>query len=629
MQDAARRAPYRAGMTRPRSLLPVLVIALCGAACSPPHASTATTAAAPSDALEQARAATGGAAWAGLRRLHISSTLHAGGRDGHQDRWEDVEHGRYATESDLPPRHRSAGFDGIAVWTSGDNGVAYTLGDEDTRLAAIDTSYQVMRGWWFPDRHPASREPAGTTREGARTFDLVRITPEAGRPFTVWIDRATHVIDRIVEQQGERQSVVRFADYRKLGALTLPFTIRQGDGDLEHDDIETVTAIEIDPAIPDERFALPPLPAAARAAPVTIPFHIDNSQVLIDVLLDGHGPYEADFDSGGSLLVPPAVVEELHLTAGGAAKQTGGGEGFVIGQVGRIGALSVGGAVVRDAAFESFLWYDQRPRRLLMGLETLQHYVVKLDFDTNQMTLTPPGQFRYDGSGAIVPFVFQDNQPLVTGSVDGIAGTFAVDTGDNGSLLLMAPFAARHHLIERHHAKLTYGGSAVGATHGVMTRVSTVQLHGADGRAVASVTQPITRISTQTTGFDAHRYISGNIGFGILHQFNVTFDYARQRIILEPNRHHGEPDLYDRAGLVLEYAANAWIVRAVVPDSPAAQAKLQPDDVLVSINGTPAAKLDRLEILRLTRGEVGSALALRVRGAAGERDVTLTLRELL
>jgi predicted aspartyl protease len=601
---------------------------LGGAACQPAGQPIAQPAAQP-DVLEQVRAATGGAAWANLHRLHISATLRAGGRDGRMDRWEDVEHGRYAVETDLPPRHRRQGFDGVSIWTSGDNDVAYALGDEDTRLGAIDTSYQVMRGWWFPERRPATRERAGTSHEGARAFDLVRITPEAGRPFTVWIDRATHLIDRIIEQEGERQSVTRFADHRKVGALTLPFTIRQGDGDQAHDAVETVTGIEIDPAIPDDRFALPPVPAMASGAPITIPFRVENDVILVDVMLDGHGPYEADFDSGGSLVVPPAVVEELHLTALGSNKQSGGGEGFVMGGVGRAGTLSLGGAVVPHPAFDSFLLFPDAPKRLLLGLETLQRYVVRIDFDTQRMTLTPLASFHYTGDGAIVPFVFQDNQPLVTGAVDGLAGTFAVDTGANNSLILMAPFANRHNLIERYRATVSRSGTAIGPTSGLLTRVSKVSLNGADGRPVASVDRPLTDISTQTSGYDAHRYISGIIGVGILRRFNVTFDYARQRIILEPNSHHAEPDIYSRTGLRLAKGPAGFAVELVMPDSPAIDAKIQAGEVITAVNGTLATSFESAAARKLFRGPVGTKLTLRVRGKAGERDVALILRDVL
>jgi predicted aspartyl protease len=622
-------------MTRPRSLL--LAAVLGGAACQstarpipqPAAAPAAVQPATQPDVLEQVRAATGGAAWASLHRLHVSSTLRAGGREGRMERWEDVEHGRYAIDTDLPPRDRRQGFDGVSVWTSGDNGVPYALGDEDARLGAIVTSYQVMHGWWFPERRPAARENAGASHEGARAFDLVRITPEAGRPFTLWIDRATHRIDRIVEQEGERQSVTRFADYRQVGALTLPFTIRRGDGDQAHDAVETVTAIELDPAIPDDRFALPPVPAMASGAPITVPFRLERDVILVDVMLDGHGPYEADFDSGGSLVVPPVVVEELHLTPLGSSKQTGGGEGFVMGGVGRVGTLSLGAAVVPRPTFDSFPLFPDSPKRLLMGLETLQRYVVRIDFDTLRMTLTPPASFRYTGDGAIVPFVFQDNQPLITGTVDGIAGTFAVDTGADGSLLLMAPFAKRHGLIERYHATVSRSGMAIGPTSSRLTRVSKVSLNGADGRPVASVERPLTDISTQTTGYDAHRYIAGILGVGILHRFNVTFDYARQRIILERNSHYAEPDIYSRTGLRLTKGPAGLVVGVVMPDSPAVDVKLEAGEVITAINGTSATAFERAALNKLFKGPVGTKITLRVRGKAGERDVALVLRDVL
>ena len=65
------------------------------------------------------------------------------------------------------------------------------------------------------------------------------------------------------------------------------------------------------------------------------------------------------------------------------------------------------------------------------------------------------------------------------------------------------------------------------ATRGVWARrrVHTVAFDGPDGRAVLSVHEPVTRISLQTSGFDANREVSANIGLGILQQFNLTFDY--------------------------------------------------------------------------------------------------------
>ena len=78
------------------------------------------------------------------------------------------------------------------------------------------------------------------------------------------------------------------------------------------------------------------------------------------------------------------------------------------------------------------------------------------------MTLTRPSAFHYNGAGSVVPFHFQDNQPEVKGSVDGVAGLFTIDTGDSGSLLLIAPFARRYDLVTRYQADIPYSGRAVG-----------------------------------------------------------------------------------------------------------------------------------------------------------------------
>jgi hypothetical protein len=87
------------------------------------------------------------------------------------------------------------------VWTQPTGINAYVYGDADSTLGAIDESFRTMRGWWFPDRRPATYAYEGAKVEGDRAFDIVRITPEGGRPFALWIDRATHLIDRDIEQQ--------------------------------------------------------------------------------------------------------------------------------------------------------------------------------------------------------------------------------------------------------------------------------------------------------------------------------------------------------------------------------------------------------------------------------------------
>ncbi|HTD28854.1 MAG TPA: PDZ domain-containing protein, partial [Xanthomonadaceae bacterium] len=510
-----------------------------------------------------------------------------------------------------------------------------TLGDTDARLGAVDMGYRTARAWWFPARHAGAIEDRGVQQEAGRTFDLVRITPEGGRAFTLWVDRQTHLIDRDIEQQAEQLRVTRYADYRRVGDLTLPFVVRDGDGDAAFDRVYTVTRIDPNAPVPDDAYSIPPAPAASTVSPsttstsTTVPFRFEDNRIVMSVMVDGKGPFDCELDSGGSLILSPTIVADLHLTLVGKTKETGGGEGFVTSGTGLAQHVSIGTAGLNDQIFNSFAWNSQYPRRMLMGQELLQHYVIRIDFDRLTMTLTTPDAFHYQGDGVVVPFHFQDNQPELVGAADGIAGNFAVDTGDSGSLLLIAPFARHYGLAERYHATIPYGGHAIAATHGVLTRVGKVTIDGADGRPALEVEKPLTRISLQQGGFDANRYVSGNLGIGILKQYNITFDYDRRQIIFEKNHLYGTPDPFDRSGFKLIRKDAGWVVDAVYPGGPADHAGIRTGDVVSRIDGKTSASLSADDQWALMRQPVGSVIKFDVRSGATERDVPLTLQDVL
>lgn len=587
----------------------------------------------PQALLDQVRVATGGAAWSTVRTLHSHATLVGDGRHGVVDSYEDVRTGRFLREIDLPTGKSADGFDGISFWMQRAGVPAYIKGDSDSLLGAADESFQAARGWWFPERRAASTEYAGSQTEDNKTFDLLRIVPEGGRPLVVWVDRVTRLIDRVVEQQAEGISTIRYSDYRWVEGVRLPFTIRRSD-EYSAEDLETIESVQINTDIPDFRFSLPPAPAheptASSPAAVTVPFHLENNKIFVPVTVNGKGPFDTEFDSGGNLVIGPTLVKELGLVADGAVKLTGGGEGSITTTDGVVDTIAIGTAAIDHPHFVSFDWRPEFPRRMLMGLEVLQRYVVRIDFDAMTMTLTSPESFEYHGNGAVVPFHFQDNEPEVYGSVDGIAGAFTIDTGGNGSLLLIAPFARRYGLVERYHAVIPYGGTALTATYGVQCRVGEVTLNGRDGRPAARVSQPLARISLQQGGYDADRYVSGNIEMNILKQFNVTFDYARQQIILERSHFYGQPDIFNRSGMGLKRDNTAgWQVTAVYAGGPAEASGIHQDDAVLSIEGKTSTTLDSAALHDIMIGPAGSALHLTVRSGTTTRDVTLILRDVL
>ncbi len=506
-------------------------------------ASVSAQAADPAAILAQAKQASGGDAWNGVRSLYIRVHTFADGLSGTQDEWDDVQTGRYVVRSERPTEATASGFDGVSLWTQTRGGYSYVLGDEDARQGAINQAYQTCRGYWFSERGSATLASAGTQREGGRIYDVISITPQAGRPFSVWVDQATHLIDRFVEQQGEDVQIIRLLDYRSVaGGIKLPFAVRVGDGDPQWDEVDSVQSAAVNVPLSPDQFTLPPNPAPDfrfldGKTSATIPFRLENNKILLGIMLNGQGPFEAELDSGGNYILQPTTAKRLGLTGQGSVKEGGGGESFVAASRVTISAVDLGDVRLANQPYKILSFSKKAPERTLIGLQIFQRFVVGINFDTQTITLTQPDKFVYSGTGAVLPFHFQENQPEVYGAVDGIAGVFTIDTGDNGSLLLIAPFVKRYGLVGRYKATDSYGGSAVGgATHGLMTHVGTVALFGPDGRPAVEAYNPSTRLSQQKSGFDADRYVSGNIGLGILKQFNLIFDYSRQRIILEKNQ---------------------------------------------------------------------------------------------
>jgi hypothetical protein len=579
-----------------------------------------------------------GERWDNIESLHIVTKTSGGGKTARKERWEDVRTGRYLVRKQDESGLAQSGFDGISSWHQGRSGIAYALGDVDAALGAANEAFAVCRGWWYPERHGATIALIGERSLEGRSYDVLSVTPEGGRSLEAWIDQSTHLLARTDEQEAEGRVVTTYESYRPVQGVMIAFSVRSGDGvNSSFDEIETVEAVDVNTPVADALYAIPPLPPADIALPdgqdsVDVPFRLTaNNRILVPLTLDGRATVDAEFDSGGSLLLQPATVTKLGATASGNFKTGGGGEGLTTSQVGSLRSIALGAAQVISPAFDSFAFYPEQPDLALIGLETLQRFVVRFDFDRMIMTLTRPKAFDYHGTGAIVPFHFQDNQPEVKGSIDGVAGLFAIDTGDNSGLLLIAPFARRYGMVERYHADIPYDGKAVTATRGVWARkrAGTVTLDGADGRPAVQVHDPVTRVSLQHSGFDANRYVSANIGLGILRQFNLTFDYARQRLILEPNHLFGQRDIFNRTGMRLQRTGNLWTVTTIYPDSPAAAAGLKTGDLVEKINGFVPDAIDDDNLAALLKGPEGTKLTLHIRSGSHRRAVELILRDIL
>jgi membrane-associated protease RseP (regulator of RpoE activity) len=259
----------------------------------------------------------------------------------------------------------------------------------------------------------------------------------------------------------------------------------------------------------------------------------------------------------------------------------------------------------------------------VLGLEWFVRMPVKIDYARSRLTLYDPAAFKYAGTGTKVPVAARGRVPQVAGSIDGIPGTFEIDTGSRGSVTLVPAFAAKNDLERKLNAKTEAitGAGVGGPLRALLARGKSLKLGTVEvSNPVVAIPKPGGDVAT-TTGD-----LSGNVGFGVMRQFAVTYDLPNDALYLERYLNFGTPDIADRAGLWLERQPDGYKVVDVVSGSPAAQAGLKAGDVIVEFNGQPAAQLPLPVARDALRGMPGGRVRVKTAGGA---EATIVLKDLV
>ncbi len=616
------------------SILAALAIAAVATVVLP-HVSNAATE--PGAVLARMKEAEGGAAWDSLRSAHTRSKLAAAGLTGSMERWEDLRDGRLLERLQLGPLTGASGYDGSLLWSQDSSGQSHTEDEGDGRLGGLAEAFRRAHGYWYPERFPATFESLGSRADHGRHFDVVRVSPAGARPFELWIDSSSHLLDRIVEKRAIETRTTYLSDYRTVGSVRVPFHLRASNGETKYDQEETVDSVVFDEAVEASSFQVPPPPPpdfhfANGATSTRVPFELVNGHIFLDVMLGGGGPYHVICDTGGQNIVTPGVAKALGLVTQGALQGRGVGEKSEDVGLAKIHPLAVGDVTLDDQLFAVFpidalARIEGVPIDGVIGYEVFKRFVVRVDYQNRALTLFTPGTEPPPGDGVVVPFTFNETHIEVEGKIDGLPGKFSIDTGSRASLDLLRPFAERHHLAEKLGAHLegVTGWGVGGAARSLVGRAHTLELGG------VAIDAPVAMISRNKGGAFSDSDLAGNVGAGVLSRFTITFDYGKKLVVLEKNARYGERDTYDRAGMWFNRADDGTFEIVDVPHgTPAAKAGLTAGDRILSVDGKAASELVLPELrLRLRTDAPGTAVQLRVRSHGKERDVTVVLAELV
>lgn len=334
-------------------------------------------------------------------------------------------------------------------------------------------------------------------------------------------------------------------------------------------------------------------------APVSIPFELYHNRVYLQVNVNHTGPFTFVLDSGASTSgLDQAHARELHLhVKSGNALVANGETPMNVGLAGGV-TLTLGGVDLTEKnvavlPFGELASFEGRPIDGVVGVDLFRRYIVEIDYAHNRLVLNDPATFQYSGGGEVVPLFFRGNAALFRAEVEvteghTYEGVLAIDQGTYSALRLYKPFVEKHDLLALAHPIPAFAFGLGGEFAEAQGRVQALHI------GQLNIAQPVAGYSEASAGATAASTYDGTIGGEILRRFKVIFEYSYSRVVLEPNASYEDPYLGDTSGLILTATGSALDVIAVhrvLAGTPAAEAGIQPGDVIQGVAGTAAARL--------------------------------------
>lgn len=256
-----------------------------------------------------------------------------------------------------------------------------------------------------------------------------------------------------------------------------------------------------------------------------------------------------------------------------------------------------------------------------------KHFAVDINFDDMMITLIVKDDFRYQGKGTGLEW-----NPLGFGPW-GIPATLTLADGRDESLTLLMDLGYNDQLqlsVKGEH-NITLPDRVLPASLGM--NIQGIETRGFIGRLpvlnIGGYEVPDPIVSYVSEEHSQYGISEAMIGLGLLSRFNLTFDYDRRKLYVEPNKSFREPFEYNMTGLILRRGYNEHLdIIGIHPDSPAAEADLKEGDRVTHINGKSALEIDLFE-LRSLFIQNGKSINLTIRRNGESSEVSLLLKRII
>lgn len=271
----------------------------------------------------------------------------------------------------------------------------------------------------------------------------------------------------------------------------------------------------------------------------------------------------------------------------------------------------------------------------IIGYDFFQHFVVKIDYEKQLMTLYDPAHFKAPGHYDYYPLTIEDTKPYISCELVDVEGKdkmpvkLMLDTGASHALLLHRDDSCSRFSLPEKTIYGVLGRGLVGDVVGHIGRIQYLEL---------SEKYAFENVLTSFPEEDTYKYISdqgkrdGTIGGELLHRFTVIFDYNSQAFYLSRNKRYRQPFIFSKTGFSLTAEGEGLTTFKVVQvrvNSPAEEAGIKVGDIIMKLNGTRAKKLTLMKINEKLRSRDGKKIRLRLKRGEEEYETSFRLRNII
>ncbi len=520
-------------------------------------------------------------------------------------------------------------FNGYGGWVRYQNAHVRDLAGREL-AEEVSAAYLGSFSHLISDRMPGRAGYLG--EDQSKRFYILKLEPQGGLPIICYLDKTTYLPARQEQTFDGMTLTTTFADWREVDGVKFAFQQRHKPPEMR----EFLQLVRLDSALDESAFRKPTdwpdFRFASGDQARGIPFEIIDDHICLEVRVNHSQPLKFILDTGWGQSVS-ALSEEgarvLRLQQKGSVVGDAP-EGSVHSATFDLPGVTLQNQdlMLVSLSLDRYLGF-----RLdgILGYDFVSRFVLEISYAEKLINLYDPATYIPKASAKSIPItLLHDTLPQIHARItqaDGSAveGQFIVDTGAASAITFSAPFVRAHRLLAanpRTVEALSVGLEGKGRQR--IGHVRNLQI------GEFQISNPVAGFSQATKGPMAGNGVgAGLIGGEILRRFNITFDYAHKRLLLEPNENFPDASEIKMSGLVLApVGVDQKTFKVVFADSQAIATGIRRGDILEAIDGKPAKNFALSQLHQMLKQD-GRTFLLSVRRGQNLMQIKMTTKRVI